>query len=311
VTAYARMIPSASPQVIIRLKGGLGNQLFMYAFAKSMAFRNAVPLRLDTVSGFALDTAYRRQYQLHHFPIEEDPDTQDVSPLAAWGDAGRKLVERVNRILPLRMRSYVKERVKGFDEGIYRMPITRSTYFDGYWQSYRYFEAVEGMIRERLRIGSALAQEHEEEARLIRSCTAVCLAVRRFGDVSGRKKGEMTILDAHYYHRAMRIMAERVANPHFFIFTQDREWAQGNIDHERHRVTFIREKDPDSGAVADLSLMSLCRHFIISNSTLHWWGAWLNPDPDKVVIAPIQGWVQREILPPAWLRVDGNALAGA
>jgi hypothetical protein len=303
------MIPSASPQVIIRLKGGLGNQLFMYAFAKSMASRNAVPLSLDTVSGFALDTAYRRNYQLHHFPIEEDPDVRHVA--SPWGDARRKLVERVNRILPLRLKSYVKERVKGFDEEIYRMPIARSTCFDGYWQSYRYFESVEGMIRERLRVGAALAPEHDEETRQIRSCAAVCLAVRRFGDVSGRKKGEMTILDAHYYHRAMRIMAERVASPHFFIFTQDRQWARENIDQERHRVTFIREKDPVSGAVADLALMSLCRHFIISNSTLHWWGAWLNPDPDKVVIAPVQGWVQREILPPAWLRVDCNAEAGA
>ncbi len=301
------MIPSASPQVIIRLKGGLGNQLFMYAFAKSMALRNAVPLSLDTVSGFALDTAYRRQYQLHHFLIEEDPGAQGVSPLGAWGDARRKLVKRVNRILPLRMRSYVKERVKGFDEEIYRMPIARSTCFDGYWQSYRYFEAVEGMIRERLRIKEALAPEHEEEARLIRSCTAVCLAVRRFGEVSGRKRGKMTILDANYYHRAMRIMAERVASPHFFVFTQDRQWARENIDQEHHRVTFVREKDPASGAVADLTLMSLCRHFIISNSTLHWWGAWLNADPDKVVIAPMQGWGQREILPPAWLRVDCTA----
>jgi hypothetical protein len=300
------MIPSASPQVIIRLKGGLGNQLFMYAFAKSMALRNAVPLRLDTVSGFAFDTAYRRQYQLHHFPIEEAPGAQGDPPLGAWGDAGRKLVERVNRILPLRMRSYVKERVKGVDEEIYRCPLPAAP-------ALRVLAVVPvlrgcgGMIRERLRINAVLAPEHEEEARLIRSCTAVCLAVRRFGDVSGRKKGEMTILDAQYYHRAMHIMAERVTNPHFFIFTQDRQWAQGNIDQERHRVSFIREKDADSGAVADLALMSLCRHFIISNSTLHWWGAWLNPDPDKVVIAPMQGWIQREILPPEWLRVDCNA----
>src|SRR5690606_13691379 len=71
VQGNGRMLSRAAPQVIIRLKGGLGNQLFMYAFAKSMAVRNMVPLRLDTLSGFAGDTAYRREYQLHHFTIDE------------------------------------------------------------------------------------------------------------------------------------------------------------------------------------------------------------------------------------------------
>ena len=74
------------------------------------------------------------------------------------------------------------------------------------------------------------------------------------------------------------------------------EWARNNIK-SRHPVTFAREKDLHSGAIQDLYLMTQCRHYILSNSSLHWWAAWLNPSPDKIVIAPEKGWPNSDMLP--------------
>lgn len=99
-------------------------------------------------------------------------------------------------------------------------------------------------------------------------------------------------------------MEQIIPEPHFFVFTQDHEWARVNIKSEKCRITFIQEKDPQVGAVIDLWLMTLCRHYILSNSTLHWWGAWLIQNPNKKVIAPRDGWANNDILPPDWIPID-------
>ena len=85
-----------------------------------------------------------------------------------------------------------------------------------------------------------------------------------------------------------------------FVFTQDRPWVQQYLPMAEGKFVFVSEKDPDLGAVKDLWLMTQCRHYVISNSTLHWWGAWFNTSQDKLVIAPEHGWGNRDILPPQW-----------
>ncbi|MDX1697198.1 MAG: alpha-1,2-fucosyltransferase, partial [Thiohalobacterales bacterium] len=98
------------------------------------------------------------------------------------------------------------------------------------------------------------------------------------------------------------LMADRVDDPHFFVFAQDLDWARQNIQGP-HPVTFARQRDPHEGVIQDLYLMTQCRHFILSNSSLHWWAAWLGKATGKIVLAPAKGWPSSDILPAEWDRL--------
>jgi hypothetical protein len=109
-----------------------------------------------------------------------------------------------------------------------------------------------------------------------------------------------------YYQRCVTRVAERLAHPHFFLFSDDPNWVSANLRFE-HPATLVSQ-DPPRGDYEDLRLMSGCRHHIIANSSFSWWGAWLNSRPDKLVLAP-QRWMNdpraddRDWLPQAWIRV--------
>ena len=295
-----------NPQIIVRLKGGLGNQLFIYAFAKAMSLKNDVDLSLDTISGFSQDKTYKRQYLLDHFAINDKIASPWESYQHFGGEKRRELMKRLNTFLPLMRRNYITERKRGFDAGIFDMPVMRTRYFDGYWQSYKYFNGVEDLIRRNLSLSFAITPEIRQEADMIRSCNAVCIGIRRFEDVPERRRHHRLILGVDYYLKAMDIIKRMIPDPYFFIFTQDRIWARHNLPLESSKITLVNERDLHLGVLVDLWLMTLCKHYVISNSTLYWWGAWLNENPGKLVIAPQDGWGGHDMVPPAWISLKAS-----
>lgn len=290
----------SKPCVIARIAGGLGNQLFMYTFAKALASRNYVPLMIDSLSGFVHDRNYRRNYLLDYLiPREQQASRWQSRAWPLIGRALQSLDRRRNAHLPIEERYYLRERSAGFDAEIYNMRIKRSVIVDGYWQTPRYFDDLP--LRELIRFPEALTRPLTDELNTIQACqTPVCLAVRRYEEIPKLKR-PMVILDAGYYHRAMALLEESVESPHYFVFAQDMQWAKNNI-RSRYPISYASAKDPDTGAIQDLYLMTQCQHYIISNSTLHWWGAWLNPSPDKIVITPDKGWSTSDMLPSNWIR---------
>lgn len=291
----------SSPCVIARLAGGLGNQLFMYAFAKALAVRNDVSILLDTQSGFLRDRNYQRNYLLNYLIPPEQKASRCQS--RAWpliGRALQSLDKKRNASLPLEERYYLRERIAGFDAEIHDLRIKWPTIVDGYWQTERYFDDLP--LSDLIRFPEPLTHAVQSESQAIYNSNAVCMAVRRYEEIP-RLKRPMHILDTDYFKRAMVLLEEQVENPHYFVFAQDMRWAKENI-HSDHPITFASEKGPDTGAIQDLYLMTQCRHYLISNSTLHWWGAWLNPDQGKIVIAPARGWSNTEALPLAWQALE-------
>lgn len=292
------LFETRAPCVIVRLAGGLGNQLFMYAFAKALAARNGVPLLLDTHSGFARDRNYQRNYLLDHLiPAERHASRRQARAWPLIGRGLQSLDRRHNARLPLEQRYYLRERSAGFDTEIHDLRISRPVIVDGYWQSARYFDDLP--LRDIIRFPDVLTLPLATEMQAISNCaTPVCLAVRRYEEIP-RLKRPMVILDADYFRRAMKRLEEKVENPHYFVFAQDMQWARDNLT-SHHPITFAREKDPDAGAIQDLFLMTRCRHHIISNSTLHWWGAWLAQRDGQMVMAPVQGWHNADCLLAGW-----------
>lgn len=290
----------SEPCVIARLAGGLGNQLFMYAFNRAMAQRNGVPLKLDVVGGFVRDRTYKRTHLLDHILPPAQPASRWESRLFPLGRRLRKFDRKLNALLPLAKRYYVEERTMSFDPEIRNLKITRPTVFNGYWQAPQYFDDLQPGMAELIRFPEALTAPLADELAAIRAAgdRAVCLAIRRYEEVP---KPKHHILQLDWFERAMARVEENVANPHYFVFAQDMAWARANIK-SRHPVTYAREKGPHTGVIQDLYLMTQCRHYILSNSSLHWWAAWLNAQSDKIVVAPDRGWPNADMLPPDWIQ---------
>ncbi len=289
----------SEPCVIARLAGGLGNQLFMYAFNKAMAERNGVPLRLDVTGGYIRDKTYQRSYLLDQILPPVAAASRWESRLFAFGKRLRKLDRKLNALLPLDRRYYVEERTLCFDPEIRNLKIVRPTVFNGYWQALQYFDDLNPDMAALIRFPETLTAPLDAELGDIRSENAVCLAIRRYEEVP---KPKHHILQLDYFLQAMARIEQVVDNPHYFVFAQDMDWARSNIT-SRHPVTFAQEKDLHAGVIQDLYLMTQCQHFIVSNSSLHWWAAWLNRSPNKTVIAPTKGWPNADMLPKHWIQL--------
>jgi hypothetical protein len=138
----------------------------------------------------------------------------------------------------------------------------------------------------------------------IAGCNAVSLHVRRGDYVSNPDSSRVHgLCGADYHQAAVRRIAEVVPQPHLFVFSDDPQWAAGNL-HLDHPATIVTGNDTRRD-YEDLHLMSLCKHHIVANSSFSWWGAWLDTNPDKIVIAPERWFAHeqhdtRDLLPPTW-----------
>lgn len=295
--------------VIVKLTGGLGNQMFQYAAARRLAHVQQAPLKLD-ISWFEKvrrgDT--RRQYELHVFKIKQDfASPQEVKELRGVD------IEKLPRILKRFLRSagffvkqtYVEEKSFQFDPEI--LKLHDNVYLNGYWQSSKYFEDIENIIRNDFTFNFEPDSRNERIADEIRNCEAVSLHVRRGDYISNKAISQYHGSSSlNYYKSAIEEITAGVRNPHFFVFSDEPAWVKSNLKVDMP-MTFLVHNGPEKG-YEDLRLISLCRHHIIANSSFSWWGAWLSTNPGKIVIAP-QKWFNREeiytddLIPQGWLRL--------
>lgn len=295
--------------VIVRLWGGLGNQMFQYAAARRLALVNDAPLKLD-LGWFANipsgDT--RRRYELHVFnSVQEVALPGEVRALRGV-DIRRwpKILKRVVNSSGLFMKQTCqREKHYHFDPEV--LQFRGDVYLDGFWQSEKYFADVAEIIRTEFAIGSAPEPLNKEIGDTIQSCEAVSLHLRRGDYIADKKTAQYHgVSPLKYYQAAIAEIRARVANPHYFVFSDEPEWAKSNLRVDEP-MTYIEHNGPDK-AYEDLRLMSLCRHHIIANSSFSWWGAWLSAYPARIIIAP-QKWFNRDdidtsdLVPEGWLQL--------
>ena len=276
--------------VTVRLNGGLGNQMFQYAVGRTIASRRGTPLVLD-VSVFKYHKL--RQYSLGVFKIVEDfaPGAlPNLGRLGAW----------LRRFRPNRLR----ERSFTFDPAVLESP--DGVYLDGYWQSYKYFNEIESVIRHEFSFRAEPDQQNKELAERILGLNAVSVHVRRTDNVSNPAANkDHGICPVDYYRKGMILIASQTSNPHFFVFSDDPSWVRANLDFDAP-VTLVTQNDVEKG-YEDLRLMSLCRHHIVANSSFSWWGAWLS-NTDGIVVAPkkwfnLSHFDTRDLIPERWVQL--------
>ncbi len=291
--------------IVVALGGGVGNQLFQYAAGRALAARLGVPLAVDRRRFEARDWPI---YALDSFAIDVVP----ADPASLPFREGRVLGRLLSR-LGGRYRTY-RESGLAFDPAVPALP--DGTYLRGNFQCERYFADHDAVIRRDLAFAHPPDADNRAMLETIGRSLAVSLHVRRGDYVSDPRANRVHgTMEPDFYRRAAELVAERVGgDPTFFVFSDDPAWAAENL-----RLGFPMQVVAHNGrerATEDLRLMAACRHHILANSSFSWWGAWLNPSPDKIVVAP-QPWFrdpamdESTIVPERWLRLGAIPPASA
>lgn len=295
----------SSDKVIARIKGGLGNQLFCYAAARRCALKNDAELVLDTVTGFRRDNVYRRRYMLDRFPVPARK-AKPSERLEPFERCRRGLKKWLSSRKPFEERDYISDESMDFDERLLSLRVQGTVYLDGYWQSEGYFKDVEETIRQDLRMQPPEDEDNQRIAEQIRGCESAAIHVRWF-DMPGNSAKHN--ISADYYKQAVALMEEKAGSPHYFLFSDDAEAAEGKLNLPEGRFSVVSHNRGDDNACADLWLMSQCKHVIIANSTFSWWGGWLVQGDTKIVIAPslkidgIASWGFKGLIPDEWISI--------
>ena len=289
--------------VVSHVIGGLGNQMFQYAAGRAVSLERNQPLLLD-ISGFA-GYGLHQGFELQHvFNCNAEIAIEgDLRRILGWQFSGSimRVLSRPTMAM-FRREGFVVEPRFNYWPGIKRAP--QDSYLVGYWQSEKYFEDVESIIRADFTFKFPLSNKNAELAEHIGQVNSVSLHVRR-GDYAKDLKTTAThgLCSPDYYRAAIQLVSDRIVQPFFFIFSDDISWAKENI-----KTNFpCRFVDHNQGAESynDMHLMSLCQHHIIANSSFSWWGAWLNSRPEKIVVAP-QKWFANnndisDLFPESWV----------
>lgn len=267
--------------IVVKFNGGLGNQLFQYAFGRALQLRHNDSFAIDIEEFRRTYGHVQRHYSLENFNLPSDVSVLPINESKSL--LFFKVFHKVNRKLNSKL-------ARLFDICWWRSPVFKDFaiedtkkkryYFYGYWQSEKYFSEYKDIIKKELKVKTPVNDECKPYAQLIESTNAVCLHIRR-GDFI--KEGQL-ICDVDYYQRGIDYISSHTNNPRFFIFTNDNEWVKQNIKLPSDSV-FVDVADPDYEV---LRLMYMCRHFLISNSSYSWWGQYLSDNPDKIVVAPTQ-----------------------
>lgn len=282
-----------SRAVIAIVKGGLGNQLFIYAAARALALRIGRTLYLDEKRGYTKDD-YGRSYRLNRFPIQARPMPEDWRIAPTLKHPRHKIIRALNKFLPRNHRTYFAER--------HHLPATQLTTLQpsraritllGYWQNADYFADCAATIRAELTPPAPTAATNQALGEKFAACDSVFLHCRRVRYEH--------LLGVDYYQAAVDTCCAELSQPHFVLFGDDLNWPQQNLNFHRATVTTITHNTTDE--LADFWLMSRCRHAIIANSSFSWWAAWLGAaQTNGLVFAPSQSGYQI-VMPPTWRRL--------
>ncbi len=287
--------------VIVRLIGGLGNQLFQYAYALSLAEQGyEVKLDVSEFDTYTLHGGYSLGNYAERLEIATPIEIELVSRVGILATAMRKLQgKKSKRVL--------KESNFSYDENM--LSPEDKHYLVGYFQSDNYFSCIREMLLDTLSLKTSLSSYSATiSSEIASSSVSVSVHIRR-GDYLSDKAAYNThgVCSLDYYFAAIKFFEERYAEVDFYIFSDDIQWVKENLRVKCAQYVSSEEK---RFAGEDIYLMSQCDHNIVANSSFSWWGAWLNDKEHKVIMAPEQWYVDpamqllsKTLIPESWIRL--------
>ena len=295
--------------VIVSMYGGLGNQLFQYAAARSISLRCSQSIAVDLAwfeEVLSSTTTTQRKFSLDPFKL----------PIKLFSPVPKKKrifnSYRLNRLYKLLTRFKNQDAIadfseKGFNYDQRILDVKPPVRINGYWQSYKYFDHIADVIRTDINTIRNISPASIKLLEKIKATDSLCVHIRRGDYITNSSAAQVHgLCDMSYYANGIDIAASNLNNPHCFLFSDDPQWVSENFKCKFDR-TVVDVNGPDT-AHEDLWLMSACKRFVIANSSLSWWGAWLNDSPDKIVVAPktwfkVSNMDTSDLIPPSWIRI--------
>jgi hypothetical protein len=290
--------------IVVKLYGGLGNQMFQYAAARRLSLFRNTPLKLD-LSWYDNEKdsgTTGRPFELADcFNIEAEVLANPTNLIVLNSDD--RIQKLKNHIIRRPYLIRQAEQKFNFDRSLLTAP--SNSYLEGYWQSEKYFNDHANSIRTDLEFKPELDKENSLILSKIISSESVSLHVRRGDYVSSASTNSFHgTTDENYYNQSIAMLRSKAKNIRFFIFSDDIEWCKNNL-RVPPESTFIAH-NTGVNSFKDMQLMSKCKHNIIANSSFSWWGAWLNRNKNKNIIAPKQ-WFNdatvntSDLIPSGWV----------
>jgi len=283
--------------VIIQLNGGLGNQMFQYAFGRALALKRHAPLFLD-LRAFKNDPL--RDYALNTFNLQARE--ADEKLLVRYKPS---LVQKIwaKLKLPGSLNSQIyAEKEFCFDPKIALN--NKAQYFIGYWQTEKYFAGQETEIRRDFEIKPEYLVGVQDFLKAMQNTDSISLHIRRGDYVSNSHTNTFHgVCSMDYYQKALNLALEGTTNPHLYIFTDDPEWARKETTWPVPTVIVSGQGLTD---IQEFYLMTQVKKNIIANSSFSWWAAWLNSKAQ--VFCPAKwfgnaGHDTKDLIPERWIKV--------
>ena len=286
--------------VVIKIWGGLGNQLFQYSFGKYLAAKLGTSVKYDIQTTNSLNSFTQRDLALSFFNVHIDAATkEEVNEKKYFRNIQLARLERkIAQQFPFLFKKHIVE--SNIQAPAEVLDVKDNCYYEGYWQSYKYLAPIESLLRKEFTLKQLPGQQVAVTLTEIESSPSASIHVRRSDYVT---HAHFATCDMEYYQQAMAQIKKTTAGIKFFIFSDDMPWCKENFTGPE--FVFVE----GNRHYEDLYLMSKCSHNIIANSTFSWWGAWLNTNPQKMVVTPA-GWYKKkdkkknELLPEDWIKIN-------
>ena len=288
--------------IVMRIKGGLGNQLFQYASSYALAKRLNQKLMFDP--SFTANMT-SRNYKLPLLRVDTD-EVVCIDQLPPKIKLLKNLyINKACRVLNLPKHSCGKfvYRLETRDEwqpDFFTMQ-EENLYVDGYFQSEEYFKQHRAKLLKQIQPKYKPENEYLKTLNDIQKCNSVAVHVRR-SDFKKDRCAYHYLLDETYYKRAIEKIRASVINPVFFCFSDDMDWVKKNFgEKENFRFMSLHTSHAD---IDELMLMKNCKHIIAANSTFSWWAAWLNENEDAIRIVPEKPYGMEGMIPEGWIKMN-------
>ncbi len=290
--------------VIVKIAGGLGNQLFQFALGFALEQNLGLKVKYD-IQDYKKPGI--RKFELSQFI--QDIDLANEYEIQHCYNFLEKIKFYIARYLRfpggLKRLKYYLEDLNQFDDQVFQ--IRDGVYVSGYWQNERYFFSLREKLLEKIQLTDCCSASSKKYLEQIRSTNSVAIHVRR-GDYISDSKNQAIYgtCDLAYYQMAIEYITSKYADLTFYIFSDDLAWVKTHMKRFKN-IVFV-ENNSSNSTHDDFILMSQCSHQIIANSTFSWWAAWLNPNPNKMVIAPRKWFIKeygfgKEIVPADWVKI--------
>jgi hypothetical protein len=286
---------------IVVIFNGLGNQMSQYAFYLSKKSINPATYYID----FCTDHNGAELNKVFNIPYKQTSFQKRLFIIFRI-----LVVKKIKIFKPLQalLNSFnyniIEENFNYIFNRNYLSPAKNITFYFGGWPSEKYFLNVRDEILKEFTFTKPTDVENTLHVAGITNSNSVAIHVRR-GDYLNANNLELfgKVCTKAYYEKAIATIKAKVENPHFFVFSNDIDWVEANLKMEN--CTYVTCNSGTKSWI-DMYLMSICKHNIVANSTFSWWGAWLNTNPDKIVISPsryLNNDEYTDFYPETWIRL--------